>query len=46
MSAEEMREGAMGWLDQTKKRNRKDEPPKKGHKSNETLDYLRTVPTN
>ena len=41
VSGEEMRERAMKRLAQTKKRNGNDEPRKKRHKSNETLDYLR-----
>ena len=41
VSGEEMRERAMERLAQTKKRNGNDEPRKKRHKSNETLDYLR-----
>ena len=40
-SGQEMRERAMERLGQTKKRNGNDEPRKKRHKSNETLDYLR-----
>ena len=36
-----MRERAMERLAQTKKRNGNDEPRKKRHKSNDTLDYLR-----
>ena len=41
VSVEEMRERAMERLDQTKKRNRKDEQWKKRHKSDETIDFLR-----
>ena len=41
VSGEEMRERAMERLAQMKKRNGNDEPRKKRHKSNETLDYLR-----
>ena len=41
VSGDEMRERAMERLAQSKKRNGNDEPRKKLHKSNETLDYLR-----
>ena len=41
VSGDEMRERAMERLAQTKKRNGNDEPRKKLHKRNETLDYLR-----
>lgn len=41
IAGEEMRERAMERLAQTKKRNGNDEPRKKRHKSNDTLDYLR-----
>ena len=41
VSGDEMRERTMERLAQTKKRNGNDEPRKKRHKSNETLDYLR-----
>ena len=41
IAGEETRERVMERLAQTKKRNGNDEPRKKRHKSNETLDYLR-----
>ena len=41
VTGEKMRERAIERLAQTKKTNGKDEPRKKRHKSNETLNYLR-----